>query len=64
MICWHDFRHERENHPDSESTAAVATEEPESQDKEDRRNNYHSARLGYGLLITLLDDAVKEGDAG
>ena len=64
MICCHDSRHEREKHPDSESTAAAATEEPETQDKEDHKNNYHTTRLGYGLLITLLDDAVKEGDAG
>ena len=60
------FRHEREKHPNSDMPAAdpFVSEEPETEDKEDHKHNYHCARLAYGLLITHLDDSVKEGDAG
>lgn len=36
--------------------------EVEPPKEEDRKRNYHTARLTFGLLIMLLTDAVKEGD--
>lgn len=60
------FRHEHERHSNSDMPAAdpCVSEEPETEDKEDHKHNYHCARMAYGFLITHLDDSVEEGDAG
>lgn len=59
------FRHEREKHPDyrMEQMAPESEEgDEETPKEEDLKNNYHTARLTFGLIILLLTDAVKEGD--
>lgn len=39
------------------------SEEGQDDKTEDYVNNYHSARLMFGMLIMLFNDSVKEGDS-
>lgn len=62
-----NFRHERSQHPDQadelSEQAESMSEEGQEDKTEDYVNNYHSARLMFGMLIMLFNDSVKEGDS-
>jgi len=62
-------RHERKNHQSvedqSKDTSDRSTHKPKDQKptaQEDCINNYHTARMTFGLIMMLFTDSVKEGD--
>lgn len=56
-------RHERKAHHDIPETPSSVRECP-SEQSEDYKYNYHTARLFYGLLMANIHDSIREGDAG